>query len=110
MTDLITVSVGDQDLQFDVSHDDFNRFINEQMPNDKVGPAFNFLSRTVHDDSRDLFKELVLTPDQRPKGMIILQIAGAITQELGGGVSIEVKKPKNSPTESLKMVGNNFKS
>lgn len=97
---LITISVGDTDLNFAADHDDFNRFINEQMPNDKVGPAFNLLSRTVADDSREAFKRIALTDDQKPKGLIVLQIAGVITQELGGDVAVAVKKPNPSPTAS----------
>jgi hypothetical protein len=99
---LITVSVGDTDLNFAADHDDFNRFINEQMPNDKVGPAYNLLSRTVTDESRAAFRAAVLTEDQRPKGLIVLQIAGVITQELGGNVEVTVKKPNPSPTASSK--------
>jgi hypothetical protein len=104
---LITVSVGDTDLNFAADHDDFNRFINEQMPNDKVGPAFNLLSRTVTDDSRDDFKRIVLTEDKKPKGLIVLQIAGVITQELGGDVTVAVKKPNPSPTASSKTATSN---
>jgi hypothetical protein len=104
---LITVSVGEEELQFAVGHDDFNRFINEQMPNDKVGPAFNLLSRTVTDGSRDAFKRIALTDDQKPKGLIVLQIAGVITQELGGDVAVAVKKPNPLPTASSKTATGN---
>jgi hypothetical protein len=106
----ITVTVGDEELVFEATHEDFNRYINEQMPNDKVGPAYNFLSRTVAEGSKEAFKRLALTDDQKPKGLIVLQIAGVITQELGGDVQVAIKKPKASPTESMKMVGDNFKS
>jgi hypothetical protein len=107
---LIAISVGEAELQFAVDHDDLNRFINEQTPNDKVGPAYNLLSRTVTDESRDAFRAAVLTEDQKPKGIIVLQIAGVITQDLGGDVAVAIKKPKASPTASTKMVGSNFKS
>jgi hypothetical protein len=103
----IIVAVGDEELAFNAGHDDFNRFINEQMPNDKVGPAYNFLSRTVADDSREAFKRLALTDDQKPKGLIVLQIAGVITQELGGEVAVTVKKPKASPKASSETATGN---
>lgn len=108
--DLITVTVGDEDLVFSADHDDFNRYINEQMPNDKVGPAYNFLSRTVIAESKDALKRIALTENLKPKGLIVLQIAGIITQQLGGDVTVAIKKPNPSPTESIKMVGNNFRS
>lgn len=91
----ITVTVGEQDLVFDVAMDDYNRFINETLPNDKVNPAFNLLSRTVKESDKEAFKKIVLV-DGKPNGMIVMQIAGVVVGEMGGEVSISIKKPKNS--------------
>lgn len=104
----IDITVGDQDLTFEAGHEDLNRFINEQTMADKIGPAFNFLMRTVTAESKDALKKLTLTDDQKPKGLVVLQIAGLITQELGGDVTVAIKKPKASPSESIRMVGSNF--
>lgn len=90
----ITVTVGDTDLSFNADHEDLNNLINAQMPNDKIGPTFNFLSRTVAEESRDDFKRLVLTEENKPKGVLVMQIGGIVMGELGGGVEIVIKKPK----------------
>jgi len=90
----ITVTVSDTDLIFDADDSDLNRLINEQMPNDKIGPTYNFLSRTVVPESKDDFKRLCLTADNQPKGIVVMQIGGIVTQELGGGIEVAIKKPK----------------
>ena len=92
---LVTVSVGDLDLNFDIGVDDYNQQINETMPNDKVAPAFNLLSRTVTDECKDDFKKIALI-DGKPNGFVVMQIAGLAIGEFSGGVEISLKKPKKS--------------
>lgn len=92
------ISVGEQDLTFDVSMDDYNKFINDTLPHDKVAPAFNLLSRTVIESDKEAFKKLVLV-EGKPNGMLVMSIAGAVIGEMGGDVEIIVKKPKNSPSK-----------
>lgn len=92
----ITIDVGETELSFNVETDDFNQYINEQMPNDKVKPAFNFLSRTVDKDDRKAFEAAVLS-NNKPNGLILMQIAAIVAEEFSGDVSITIKKPKKSP-------------
>jgi len=94
----IIVLVGLVELTFNVAIDDYNQLINEQMPNDKVSPTYNFLSRTVADKSRDEFKKLVVD-DNVPNGIAVMQIAGVITDEMGGALAVSVKKQKTTPRQ-----------
>jgi hypothetical protein len=94
----ITITVADKDINFNIESDDFNQYINEQMPTDKVGPAYNFLSRTVLEEDREKFKSIALSGG-KPNGFIVMQMAGVTAEEFGGGVSISLKKPKASPIE-----------
>lgn len=94
----ITVTVADKDLTFDVAMDDYNKFINDTLPNDKVNPAYNFLSRTVVADDKEAFKKAVLV-DGKPNGMVVMSIAGVVVGEIGGDVEISVKKPSKSPSK-----------
>lgn len=89
----IVVSVGGVDIEFNADHEDFNQFLNETSATDKVTPAFNLLSRTVAEGSRAAFNSSVLTEANRPKGVVVLQIAAIVTTELGAGVEIVLKKP-----------------
>ena len=61
-----------------------------------MNPAFNLLSRTVKEESKEAFKKIVLV-DGKPNGMIVMQIAGVVVSDMGGDVQISIKKPKSSP-------------
>ncbi len=91
MSNTTTVTIGDDELTFTVGNSDFNQFLNEQQPNNKVSPAYNFLQRTVIDADKDKFKKLVLT-DNVPNGPMVMQIAGVLAVENGAGIEITVKK------------------
>ena len=98
MAQVITVEVADVDINFNISDDDFNKYINDQMPNEKVNSAYNFLSRTVDEKSKDAFKKIALN-GVVPKGLVVMQIVGVVAEEFGSGVSINLKKQKGSPAE-----------
>jgi hypothetical protein len=94
----ITVEVGEKELRFEVGMDDYNQFINDTLPNDKVNPAFNFLSRTVVADDKEEFKAIVMV-DGKVNGMVAMTIVGVVVGEIGGEAKISVKKPSNSPSK-----------
>ncbi|MGZ5000879.1 MAG: putative phage tail assembly chaperone [Methylomonas sp.] len=89
--DLITVTIGGNDLRFDVSTANFNQYLNEQTPQNKISPAYNFLQRTVVKEDKDSFKQAVMR-NKVPNGVVVMQIAGVIAQEFGADVEITVKK------------------
>jgi len=95
--DLITVTVGNTDLRFNVSAANFNQYINDQVPNNKVSPAYNLLQRTVVDEDKDAFKRVVLR-NKVPNGAVVMSIATVIAMEFGAGVEITVKKSSASLT------------
>ena len=92
----LVVTVGTKDLGFNVEIDDYNKYINETQPNEKVKPAFNFLSRTVTEDCREAFTNAVMV-NGKPNGLIVLQIVGVLIEDFGGDVEISLKKPKALP-------------
>lgn len=100
MSEPIILQAGEHELVFNADDEDFNRYLNEQTPTDKVGPAWNFCSRTVDEASRELLNKVALTDSLKPKGVIVLQIAAVIIQELGGDLTIAIKKPKASQQAS----------
>ncbi|MCX4187166.1 putative phage tail assembly chaperone [Methylophaga sp. OBS4] len=93
MSQQTTVTIGEQDFDFSIGVDDYNRYINEQMPNDKVAPAFNFLMRTVAEKQKDAFKKVVLV-DGKPNGFLVMQVAQELVVDYTGGVKVSLKKPK----------------
>ena len=93
MSNQTTITINDQDFDFEIGPDDYNRFINESTPTDKVAPAFNFLMRTINEKQKDDFKKVVLV-DGKPNGFLVMQISGEMIADYSGGVTVSLKKPK----------------
>ena len=83
----IDVTVGNQELNFTVSREDYNRYINGVMPNNKVAPANNFCIATVSDESKSALKVILSnTPGSD------VQIAAAVLEEYMPDLEITAKK------------------
>jgi hypothetical protein len=99
----IAIAVGAATLNFNIDDSDVNRFLNEQMPNEKVKTAYNMLSRTVIEDDKAAFKQLALADDGiTPRGVVVMQISTLLVSEFGGDLEITVKKPSSSVPASSK--------
>lgn len=94
MAAMATVTIGETDFDFKYETESFNQYLNEQMPNDKINPAFNFLMRTVVDEQKEQLKQTLLN-GQTVNGVVALQVAGVLAQQYSGGVNISLKKPKS---------------
>lgn len=97
----ISVLVGEKELTFGVTTAGFNEYINAQMPKDKVTPGFNFLSLAVLPEHKEDFMALAIK-DGEPNGLIVLQIAGIVSEAFGGDVTVTIKKPNPSAQASKK--------
>lgn len=95
---IITLGEGDdeKDIRFDVSMEDYNELLNNQVPGDKVGPGYNFLVSHVHQEDKATFKERVLVNGKTPNGMLVMLIVNEITNEVTGDVAVKLKKPSTS--------------
>ena len=82
----IILTANDSQLTFNVTLADYNRYINELTPINKVAPARNFLMRTVDADSKDALRALVDLPG------VGVQLAMALLDEYMPEVSITVGK------------------
>ncbi|BBL73969.1 putative phage tail assembly chaperone [Methylomagnum ishizawai] len=92
-----TLSIGAVDFAFTVDHTAINTFLNDTTPADKIGPAFNFCMGCVVPDQRDALKG-ALTAGGEIKGILALQVAGALVEEGAETVKVAVKKPKLGPS------------
>lgn len=80
------LGVGKDDIGFKVTSDNYNRYINEMKPDDKVLPAKRFLRRSLVDKGqRDLLDDLC------DRGQCIAMV-GHLIEEFQGDIEIEVKK------------------
>lgn len=82
----ITLTVNDKQLNFTVTLADYNKYINEITPFNKVAPARNFLMRTVDADCKDTLRDLVDLPG------VGVQIAATVLEEYTPDVNITVGK------------------
>ncbi len=82
----ISLPVNDKPLNFTVTLADYNKYIHEITPFNKVSPARNFLMRTVDADSKDALREVVDLPG------VGVQIAASVLEEYTPDVTITVGK------------------
>lgn len=82
----IVLLVGKDEIEFNVTTDEFNRYINEVTPSDKVSPSKRLLRRTVVNPEQ---KELIDTLCDRG---LAIQMAAKLIEEFQGEIEIEVKK------------------
>lgn len=83
----ITLTIAGEELGFDVTTENYNGYLNDIMPNNKVAPAHNFVMRSVVDgDKEQLRKVLSDSPGAA------MQICGLLQQEFAPAIEISVKK------------------
>lgn len=80
----ITVTVNETELHFTVTLADYNKYLNELTPNNKVAPARNFLMRTVDAQCKEALREMVDLPG------VGVQVAAALIEEYMPDVNITV--------------------
>lgn len=81
----VTLKVADTEFNFAVGIAEFNSFQNEFLPNNKVAPSENFLTRCVKQEQREKLTELC---DQG----LAIDLAQMVAAEFKPEVKIEVKK------------------
>ena len=82
----ITLVVGKREFEFNVTTEEFNRYINEVKPDDKILPCKRLLRRTlVNPEQKEEIEALC------DRGLAI-NMAGKLIEEFQGDVEIEVKK------------------
>lgn len=82
----IVVCIAGVDFTFIPTVQDANNYMNELMPNNKVVPAYNYLSRTVEQGQRDELCELL---DTVPG--LVTELHAKVSEEAKGGVTITIK-------------------
>ena len=90
---VLTVTLGDTDIRFDIGRDDYNKYINSITQNNKVAPSHNFLMATVDETQKAALREFL---EQTPGGEV--QLAGALLEAYTPDLSFVVKKSSASQT------------
>lgn len=90
---IIELEVAERQLVFEISVTDFNDYLNAMTPTNKVGPAHNFLMRTITADNKDALRDILKQPAAG------VQIAGKIVEEYMPDLNITVGKSKALPKQ-----------
>lgn len=90
---VLTVTVGEVDISFDIGRDDYNRYINTVTQANKVAPSHNFLMTTVDEKQKAALRDFL---DKTPGGEV--QLAGALLEAYTPDLSFIVKKSSASVT------------
>ncbi|WP_296059605.1 putative phage tail assembly chaperone [uncultured Amphritea sp.] len=82
----ITLTVGEDDLNFNVGLADYERYQNELAMDNKVAPAKNFLKRCAADDDTTAALEVRFA-----QGLAV-EISGAVVSAYRPDVEIKIKE------------------
>ncbi|WP_019615091.1 putative phage tail assembly chaperone [Psychromonas ossibalaenae] len=83
---IIVVRVGSTELNFTPTVTDHNNYTNELMPDNKVAPAYTFLTRTVDSLQKDTLIELL---DTVPG--LIMELFMEVNKGAKGGIKVSLK-------------------
>lgn len=92
--EVLTVTVGATDIEFDIGRDDYNKYINSVTQNNKIAPSHNFLMATVNEKQKGALREFL---ESTPGGEI--QVAGALLEAYTPDLAIVVKKSSSALSE-----------
>jgi Phage tail assembly chaperone len=84
---LVTLDIGEDELVFQPTEVEYNDYMNELMPDNKVAPAHNFLFNCVKEESKDALRKIT---DANPAAAV--QITAAVMAEYAPQLVIKVKK------------------
>lgn len=91
---VLTATLGNTDVEFDIGRDDYNKYINGITASSKVAPSHNFLMATVNENHKAALREFL---DNTPGGEI--QLAGALLEQYTPDLTIVVKKSSSAQSE-----------
>lgn len=97
MSKKIEVTLGSEDFEFEVTNDAFNKFINSSSGGRGVQAGFNLLSSTVEQKQRAKFLNIITDAEKKPKGMLVMELVGVISEDFNDELPNVVKKRK--PTQ-----------
>ena len=90
---MITVMMGEKELLFQISLDDWNRCVNSLQPDNKVAPMHNFLINvSANDDTKAAVRQVY-------DDALTAELFGVVSKEYKPDVEFTVKKYKGGPTK-----------
>lgn len=82
----IVLNIGDTEFEFTPTVNDHNNYTNDMMPDNKVAPAYAFLTRTVKNEQKEALKELL---DSVPG--LVMELFMEVSKAAKGGIKVSLK-------------------
>lgn len=86
------IEIAGEDIRFSTTSSDISSFMNASNQKNKVAPAYNLLTSTVHPDDEEMLLSIIRTEDKSPKSTIIMAIVEEVMLEVEPEVTIARKK------------------
>lgn len=86
----VVLTIGTTDFSFTPSVQDHNNYMNEMMPNNKVAPMHQYLSRTVMPEQKEALLKLL---DSVPG--LTSEVFGEVTSAAKCGITVTLKNSPN---------------
>lgn len=83
----VVVVIDGTDFEFTPTVQDANNHTNDMMPNNKVAPAYTYLTRTVKPEQKDALMALL---DNVPG--LTIELFATVSNASKGGIEISLKK------------------
>ncbi|MUJ21989.1 putative phage tail assembly chaperone [Aliivibrio fischeri] len=85
-TKAVILTIGELDFEFTPTVNDHNNYTNEMMADNKVAPAYTFLTRTVKSEQKEALKELL---DTVPG--LVMELFVEVSKAAKGGIKVTLK-------------------
>ncbi|MGF1764915.1 putative phage tail assembly chaperone [Aliivibrio kagoshimensis] len=82
----VVVMIADSEFSFTPTVSDHNNYMNEMMPNNKVAPMHQYLSRTVDPKKKDELLELMNTVPG-----LVSELFAEVSNASKGGITVTLK-------------------
>lgn len=82
----VILTIDETDFEFTPTVNDHNNYTNELMADNKVAPAYTFLTRTVKSEEKEALKELL---DTVPG--LVMELFIEVSKAAKGGIKVTLK-------------------
>lgn len=82
----VILTIDETDFEFTPTVNDHNNYTNELMADNKVAPAYTFLTRTVKSEQKEALKELL---DTVPG--LVMELFIEVSKAAKGGIKVTLK-------------------
>lgn len=82
----VVVTIGDTDFEFSPTVNDFNNYVNEMMPDNKVAPQHTYLTRTIKPEQKEQLVELLSSVPG-----LVTDVFSEVSKGAKGGIKVTLK-------------------